>query len=74
MDILYTVACLISDNKCAGKTIEITFWRENMDSKLPVVTIATDECSMTLTIQDLPKLNMLLECAISKWELLSNDK
>ena len=58
-------ACYTSQSPLTGKIIEVALWDEEIEPGFPIVTIATEESSMALTIQDLEGLMSSLE-SISK--------
>lgn len=52
-DTVFKLACYTSENKNTGRIIEVALWNSMIEPGVHVITIATDEGCLELSIQDI---------------------
>lgn len=52
----YKIICFSSKNEQTNRIIEVAMWNEDIEPEVPVVTIATDECILILSLQEIKEL------------------
>ena len=61
----YKVVCFSSKNEQTERIIEVAMWNEDMEPGVPLVTITTDECVQSLSLQEVEELFLSIKSLLN---------